>query len=56
MVKNILIFIGILFFVFILFNYVAMPFYVKHSGMVTVPNVSGKSFDEAKKVLENAGL
>lgn len=39
-----------------LFNFVIMPWYVKHSSLVKVPSVVGLQFNEAKKVLENSGL
>jgi serine/threonine-protein kinase len=38
------------------FNYLAMPWYVKHSKLNTVPNVVGLQFNDAKKILEDAGL
>jgi len=44
-------------FVFILFfNYLAMPWYVKHSKLNVVPNVTGLQFVDAKRILEEAGL
>lgn len=41
---------------FILFNNVIMPLYVKHSDTVKVPKITGMNFIEAKKVIEDAGL
>ena len=46
-----IIFIGIV----ILFDRVIMPFYVR-SEEVTVPNVTGMTFEQAQVVLRNAGL
>ncbi len=50
----------IIFIVFIgfilLFNSVIMPWYVRHDTLVKVPSVLGMQFEEAVKVLENAGL
>jgi len=40
----------------LLFNNILMPWYVKHSNLVKVPNVTGLNFLDAKKVLEQAGL
>ncbi len=56
MVKKIIILGVSLILLFFLFNYVIMPWYVKHSSLVKVPNVVGLQFNEAKKVLENSGL
>jgi serine/threonine-protein kinase len=42
--------------VFILFNSVIMPLYVKHSDTVKVPKITGLNFLEGKKVVEDAGL
>jgi beta-lactam-binding protein with PASTA domain len=39
-----------------LFNSVLMPWYVKHSNLVKVPNVTGMNYLDAKKVLEQGGL
>lgn len=40
----------------LLFNSILMPWYVKHSNLVKVPNVTGMNFLDAKKVLEQSGL
>ncbi|MCX6157818.1 MAG: PASTA domain-containing protein [Ignavibacteriota bacterium] len=40
----------------LLFNSILMPWYVKHSNLVKVPNVTGLNFLDAKKVLEQSGL
>jgi len=41
---------------FFLFNFLLMPWYVKHANLVKVPDVTGLNFLEAKNALENAGL
>jgi serine/threonine-protein kinase len=56
MLKKILIFAGILLLVIIIFNSVVMPFYVKHSKMTKVPNIVGMNFNDAKQILNEAGL
>lgn len=56
MLKKILIIFGALVLLSVLFNYMIMPWYVKHASLVKVPNVVGLQFNEAKKVLENSGL
>lgn len=56
MLKKILIFTGSLIVLFLLFNNVIMPLYVKHSDTVKVPKITGLNFQEAKKVLEEGGL
>lgn len=56
MLKKILIFVGALIVVIILFNYVIMPLYVKHSRMTKVPNVVGMNFNDAKQILDEKGL
>lgn len=45
-------FIGII----LVFNSLIMPWYVKHDALVRVPSVTGLSFTEAQKILEDAGL
>lgn len=40
----------------LIFNSLLMPWYVKHSELVKVPNVTGLNFLDAKKVLEESGL
>ncbi len=42
--------------VVLIFNSLVMPWYVKHSELVKVPNVTGLNFLDAKKVLEDSGL
>ncbi len=42
--------------VMLLMNFVVMPWYVRHDTLVKVPSVTGLSFDEAKKQLDEAGL
>lgn len=54
--KKLLIFIGAIIVLMVLFNWVLMPWYVKHNTLVKVPSVVGLSFDDAKKKLEEAGL
>src|SRR5258706_10686123 len=54
--KKLLIFIGSIFVLLILFNWVLMPWYVKHNTLVKVPSVVGLSFEDAKKKLDEAGL
>lgn len=39
-----------------LLDKVIMPFYVKGGEIVAVPNVTGKSFEEAARILREAGL
>ncbi|MCX7834139.1 MAG: PASTA domain-containing protein [Ignavibacteria bacterium] len=56
MVKKILLIFGIIFVLVLVLNYVAMPLYVKHSSLTKVPDVVGLHFNEAKKILEDAGL
>jgi beta-lactam-binding protein with PASTA domain len=41
---------------FLLLNYVVLPFYVNHGSRVTVPRVVGMSYEEAQKTLEGADL
>lgn len=54
--KKLSIIFGIVVVLIILFNNVLMPWYVRHSVLVKVPNVVGLKYEEAKKVLESAGL
>ncbi len=42
--------------ILLLFNSILMPWYVKHSNLVKVPNVTGLNFLDAKKLLEQSGL
>jgi len=56
MVKKIgIIIAGVIIFL-LFFNYLAMPWYVKHSKLNTVPNVVGLQFNDAKRILDDAGL
>lgn len=41
---------------FLLFNYAVMPWYVYHGGTLSVPDVTKMQFEEACKVLDDAGL
>lgn len=56
MKKKIILFIVSLFAIILLFNYVVMPLYVKHSSLVVVPDVTGKDMNEARKIIEESGL
>ncbi len=56
MTKKIIIFIVSLFAILLMFNYVVMPLYVKHSSLVVVPDVTGKDMNEARKIIEDSGL
>lgn len=56
MLKKTLIFIVSFAALFLLFNNVLMPLYVKHSDTVKVPKVTGMNYIEAKKLIEEAGL
>ncbi len=56
MAKKILLIFIVIFILVLVLNYVAMPLYVKHSSLNKVPNVVGLHFDEAKRILEEAGL
>ncbi len=47
---------GILVAIFLLMNYAVMPLYVYHGGTVTVPDVSGLQFEDAKQKINDAGL
>lgn len=40
----------------LVFNSIIMPWYVKHASLVKVPSVVGLQFNEARLVLEKAGL
>jgi len=42
--------------IFILFNSIIMPWYVKHSDLVKVPGVIGLNYLEAKRIIEDSGL
>lgn len=42
--------------IFLIFNNLIMPWYVKHAELVTVPEVTGLNFLDAKRVLEDSGL
>lgn len=54
--KKLLILFGVLAVIGLLFNSVVMPWYVRHDTLVKVPPVSGLSFNDAKKRLDEAGL
>lgn len=54
--KKILIAFGGLLFAVLLMNFIVMPWYVRHDTLVKVPSVTGLSFEEAKKLLDDAGL
>jgi serine/threonine-protein kinase len=54
--KKTLIILGIFIVLIFLFNSVIMPWYVRHDTLVKVPPVIGLSFEEAKKILDEAGL
>ena len=54
--KTFAIALAILVVLFIFANSVLLPWYVNQGGNVEVPNLSGKNFDEAKKVLDSLGL
>ncbi len=41
---------------FLLLNYAIMPAYVHHGGTLAVPRVTGLKFEEARRVLDSAGL
>ncbi len=56
MKKKIIIFTIALFSMLLMFNYVVMPLYVRHSSLVVVPDVSGKDMNEARKIIEDSGL
>jgi len=54
--QKILIIFGGAFAIVLLFNYLVMPWYVRHNTLVKVPSVIGLNFDEAKTRLDNSGL
>jgi len=54
--KKILIAFGGLLVAVLLMNFIVMPWYVRHDTLVKVPSVTGLSFEEAKKLLDDAGL
>ncbi len=47
---------GVALVLLLLFDKVLMPFYVKGGGIVAVPDVSGKTFEEAERRLRDVGL
>ncbi|MBN1634116.1 MAG: PASTA domain-containing protein [Ignavibacteria bacterium] len=53
--KSVIIVVSLIIFLLI-FNYMAMPWYVRHSKLNVVPNVTGLQFNDAKRILEDAGL
>lgn len=56
MLKKVIISVVAVFVLLFLFNSVLMPWYVKHTSTVEVPNVVGMNFLEAKTKLEESGL
>jgi len=54
--KKIILIFGGAFVLVLLFNYLVMPWYVRHNTLVKVPSVVGLSFEEAKNKLDEAGL
>jgi eukaryotic-like serine/threonine-protein kinase len=54
--KKILIAFGGLLVAVLLMNFIVMPWYVRHDTLVKVPSVTGLSFEEAKKLLDETGL
>ena len=54
--KKALIILSIFIVLIFVFNSVIMPWYVRHDTLVKVPAVIGLSYEEAKKVLDEAGL
>ena len=56
MVKKIIILVSAFIVLFLIFNSLIMPWYVKHASLVKVPNVVGLQFSEARQVLEKSGL
>ena len=54
--KQILLLLGSLLLLFLLSNDVILPWYVNSGGIVEVPAVVGKNFDEAKTMLTSVGL
>lgn len=55
-VQKFLIFLGIAIVFFVLMNYAALPWYVKHGGTLQVPNVTGLPIAEAREILIRAEL
>lgn len=56
MVKKLLLIFAVIVVTLVLFNSLIMPWYVKHSDLAKVPNVTGMNFLDAKKIIEEAGL
>jgi serine/threonine-protein kinase len=56
MLKKLLILFGIVIAIVFLFNNIIMPWYVKHSDLVKVPNVVGLTYLDAKRIIEDTGL
>jgi len=54
--KKALVILAIFIVLIFVFNSVIMPWYVRHDTLVNVPSVIGLSYEEAKKVLDEAGL
>ena len=47
---------GILIALFVLLNYFLLPLYVKGGGTMTVPVSTGRTFDDARRMLDSLGL
>ncbi len=54
--KKVYFFFALLLVLFFVCNDLIIPWYVNQGGVVTVPSVVGKTFDEAKTALDSAGL
>lgn len=54
--KKVAIGIGCVFAAILLMNFVVMPWYVRHDTLVKVPSVTGLTYEEAIKQLDEAGL
>lgn len=54
--KKILMVFGGAFVLLFFFNFAVMPWYVRHNTLVKVPSVVGSSYDDARKLLDEAGL
>ncbi|MBI5472825.1 MAG: PASTA domain-containing protein [Ignavibacteriae bacterium] len=48
--------VGIFVAVFILMNYAVLPWYVYHGGTLSVPEVTGRTAEDAENILATAGL
>jgi len=54
--KNLFFFIGALVALFLLVNYMVLPWYVNHGSRLSVPGVIGMTAEQAKQTLEAASL